>query len=142
MKLITRNNFLSIVCISFTLLVCGKLIMEKITGFTDRFYTENIFACLGFSVVITLILSVHYYLQRYPFIPVFLGQYAVTVGLVVLFVWIDGHFSEHAPSAYRDMIVSVTIPFVIGAAVYYISFFHEIKKANKMLEEIEIVDGE
>jgi predicted tellurium resistance membrane protein TerC len=136
MKLITRKNFLSIVCISFTFIVCGKLIAEKLAGFTDRYYVENIFACLGFSVIITLILSLHYYLQKYPFIPVFLGQYAVTVGLVLLYVWIDGHFSEHSPNAYRDMFISVTIPFIIGAVVYYWSFFREIKKANKMIEEI------
>ena len=136
MKLITRKNFISIVCISFTLIVCGKLILEKLTDFTDKHYTENIFICLGFSVFITLILSLHYYLQRFPFIPVFLGQYAVTVALVFLLVWVSGHFSENSPNAYRDMFISVTIPFICGAAVYYISFFRQIKKANKILEEM------
>lgn len=136
MKLITRKNFISIVCISFTLIVCGKLILEKLTDFTDKYYTENIFTCLGFSVFITLILSLHYYLQRFPFIPVFLGQYAVTVALVFLLVWVSGHFSENSPNAYRDMFISVTIPFICGAAVYYISFFRQIKKANKILEEM------
>ena len=138
MKLITRKNFISIVCISFTLIVCGKLILEKLTDFTDKHYTENIFTCLGFSVFITLILSLHYYLQRFPFIPVFLGQYAVTVALVFLLVWVSGHFSENSPNAYRDMFISVTIPFIIGAAVYYIYFFMQIKKANKMLENIDL----
>ena len=36
MKLINKKNFISIVCISFTLIVCGKLLIEKIAGFTDR----------------------------------------------------------------------------------------------------------
>ena len=136
MKLINRKNFISIVCISFTLIVCGKLLLEKMTGFTDRFYTENIFTCLAFSIIITFILSLHFYLQRFPFIPVFIGQYAVTIGIVCLAIFVGQHFTDFAPSAYRDMIVSVTIPFLIGAVVYYISFFAEIKKANKMLEEM------
>ena len=137
MKLINRNNFFSIVCISFTILVCSKLLLEKMTGFTDKFYTENIFACLGGSFLITFLLSLHYYLQKFPFIPVLLGQYAAAVGAAFLLVWIDGHFSEHSPNAYRDIFFSVTIPFVVGAAVYYFYFFQQIKKANKMIEKME-----
>ena len=66
MKLINRKNFISIVCISFTVLVLVKLIWEKAIGLTDPRYTENIFISLGFSVLITVILAVHYYLQRFP----------------------------------------------------------------------------
>ena len=29
MKIIDRHNFISVVCISFTLIVCGKLLFEK-----------------------------------------------------------------------------------------------------------------
>ena len=36
MKIIDRHNFLSVVCVSFTLIVCGKLLFEKMIGFTDE----------------------------------------------------------------------------------------------------------
>ena len=36
MKLITKHNFFYIVCVSFTLITTGKLLLEKIDGFTDR----------------------------------------------------------------------------------------------------------
>ena len=65
MKLINRKNFVSIVCIFFTLITCGKLLLEKAYNFTDKYYTDNIFTILGFSVLITLILSLHFYLQYY-----------------------------------------------------------------------------
>ncbi len=142
MKLITRKNFISIVCISFTLLVCGKLLFEKAMNFIDVFYTENIFMCLGFSVLITVILSIHYYLRQFPFIPVFLGQYAVTVGIVFLGIWIAGFFTDEAPTAYRDMWVSITIPFMAGALIYYYVFFRQIRKANKLLEEMNNFEEE
>ena len=142
MKLITRKNFISIVCISFTLLVCGKLLLEKAMNFTDVFYTENIFMCLGFSVLGTAVLSVHYYLRQFPFIPVFLGQYAVTVGIVFLGIWIAGFFTEEAPTAYGDMWVSITIPFMAGALIYYLIFFRQIRKANKLLEEMNSLEEE
>lgn len=137
MKLINRSNFISIVCVSFTLIVCGKLLYEKSIGFVDGSYTENIFMCLGISVLATLILSLHYYLQRFPFVPVVIGQYLLLIGVIFAGIWISGHFTKNAPSAYRDMFISVTVPYVIGAIVYYISFFLQIKKANKVFLNLE-----
>lgn len=137
MKLINKKNFVSIVCIFFTLITCGKLLLEKAYGFTDKYYTENIFTVLGFSVLITLILSIHFYLQRFPFLIVFIVQYALTVGIMFLGIFIHGLFSEHAPTAYWDMFISVTIPFLGGALVYYICFFVQIRKANRILAELD-----
>ena len=137
MKLINKHNFISIVCISFTLIVCGKLLLEKSTGFIDRYYTENIFTCLGISILATFVLSLHYYLQRFPFIPVVIGQYLALIGFVFLCIWIMGHFTEYAPTAYKDMFVSITVPYVIGAVVYYISFFVQIKRANEVFSNLE-----
>ena len=83
MKLITRKNFISLVCISFTILVLVKLVWEKASGFTDPHYTENIFMSFGLAVLIPLILAVHYYLQSFPFIPVFIGQYVLAIVIVL-----------------------------------------------------------
>ena len=136
MKLINKRNFVSIVCIFFTLITCGKLLYERALNFTDRYYTDNIFTILGFSVLITLILSLHFYLQKFPFWLVIITQYALTVGIVFLAIFIHGRFSTNAPTAYWDMFVSITIPFLIGALVYYICFFVQIKRANKVLEKL------
>ena len=127
MKLINKRNFVSIVCIFFTLITCGKLLYERALNFTDRYYTDNIFTILGFSVLITLILSLHFYLQKFPFWLVIIAQYALTVGIVFLAIFIHGRFSTNAPTAYWDMFVSITIPFLIGALV---------KRANKVLEKL------
>ena len=136
MKLINKRNFISIVCIFFTLITCGKLLLERAYNFTDRYYTDNIFTILGFSVLITIILSLHFYLQKFPFWLVLIAQYALTVGIVFLAIFIHGRFSTNAPTAYWDMFVSITIPFFIGALVYYICFFIQIKRANKVLEKL------
>ena len=136
MKLINKRNFISIVCIFFTLITCGKLLYERALNFTDRYYTDNIFTILGFSVLITIILSLHFYLQKYPFWLVIIAQYALTVGIVFLAIFIHGRFSSNAPTAYWDMFVSITIPFIFGALVYYICVFLQIKRANKVLEKL------
>lgn len=140
MKIINRNNFISIVCVSFTLIVCGKLLYEKMIGFKDNNYTENIFMCLGISVLAVAILSLHYHLQHLPFIPVVIGQYLLLIGIIFAGIWISGHFTENAPSAYRDMFVSVTVPYVVGAVVYYVSFFLQIRRANEIFLGLDSVD--
>ena len=111
-------------------------INKQALNFTDRYYTDNIFTILGFSVLITLILSLHFYLQKFPFWLVIIAQYALTVGIVFLAIFIHGRFSTNAPTAYWDMFVSITIPFIFGAVVYYICFFVQIKRANKVLEKL------
>ena len=136
MKLINRHNFLSLVCISFTLIVCSKLLLEKLMGFTDSHYTENIFTCLGFSVMITGVLALHYYLQRFPLIPVLIGQYAVITGLVVAMVKVVDAVAGTSTNALWQMLLSVTIPYVISSVIYYIAFFRQVKKANSILSEL------
>ncbi len=136
MKLINKRNFISIVCIFFTLITCGKLLLERAYSFTDRYYTDNIFTILGFSVLITIVLSLHFYLQKFPFWLVLIAQYALTVGIVFLAIFIHGRLSTNAPTAYWDMFKSITIPFIFGAVVYYICFFVQIKRANKVLEKL------
>lgn len=136
MKLINRRNFISTVCVSFTIVVCCKLIIEKLNGVTDRYYTENIFACLGFSVIITAVLALQFYLQKFPLIPVLIGQYAVVAGAAAGIVKLSDSISDTGSDAMAEMIISVTIPFVVGALVYYIKFFRQLKKANRIIVEI------
>ena len=133
MKLINRKNFISIVCISFTLIVCGKLLLEKSMGFIDVHYTENIFACLFFSIIITAILALHFYLQRFPLIPVLIAQYLSVIGVTVGFVKIADMIEKTSTNGMWQMLLSVTIPFVVSAIVYYIAYFRQIKKANDII---------
>ena len=136
MKLINKNNFISIVCISFTLLVCGKLLLEKSMGFTDVHYTENIFTCLFFSVIITAILALHFYMQRFPLIPVLIVQYLSVIGVTAGFVKLADMIGNTSTNAMWQMVLSVTIPFVVSAIVYYITYFKQIKKANDIIAEL------
>ncbi len=136
MKLITRKNFFTIACIAFTLMVTFKLVFEKLMGHVDRYYTENILLCLGFCIMIPAVLSVHYYLQRFPFLPVLIVQYLVVVALTIAIVAIVDTVSGTSTSAFADMIVSVTIPYFVGAFIYYAIFFRQVKKANAILNEL------
>lgn len=137
MKIINKQNFWSIVCIVFTLLLFGKILLEFIVQGVFGNYQENILIMFGLSFLATFVLSQYYRFQKYPLLVVILGQYILLIGVVILITWIGGRFSELHKNAYRDMFLSFTIPYVIGVIIYYATVFHEIKTANEALKEIK-----
>lgn len=132
--MINKHNFWSTVCSIFTCLLFGKIILEGIIGYRDINYVENIITLFVITVVATLILSVHKYLPNTPALLVAVIQYAVLISLVMAAIWIESHFVDMSPNAYRDMFRSVTVPYVLLAGFYYISFFKKIKEANELLK--------
>ncbi|MBD5493562.1 MAG: hypothetical protein HDR12_04045 [Lachnospiraceae bacterium] len=137
MKIIKRQNFWSVVCIVFTLLLFGKILLEFIVQGVFGNYQENILIMFGLSLLATFVLSQYYRFQKYPLLVVILGQYILLIGVVMLITWIGGRFYELHRDAYRDMFLSFTIPYTIGVIIYYAAVFHEIKAANRALKEIK-----
>lgn len=137
MKIINRQNFWSVVCTVFTILLLGKIILEFIIHGIFGNYQENILLMFGFSLLATFILSQYYRFQKYPLLAVILGQYIVLIGIVMLITWINGWFSVLHKNAYRDMFLSFTVPYAIGVVIYYKAVFYEIKCANQTLKEIK-----
>ena len=131
--MIDKHNFWSIVSGIFTCLSIGKIVWESIVGHRDVYYVENILSIFVITVVATFILSLHKYLQNVPVLLVMLIQYALLVGSVMGGIWIGSRLGDVTPNGYRDMFWSVTIPYVVLAGIYYISFFWEVKKANTLL---------
>lgn len=134
--MIDRHNFWSIVAGVFSSLVIGKIILEIAMGQRDAYYIENILTIFVITVVATFILSLHKHLQNVPVMLVMILQYVILIGTVMGGIWIGTKFTDVSPSAYKDMFWSVTIPYVVLAGIYYISFFWEVKSANKMLMEL------
>jgi hypothetical protein len=137
MKLINKKNFLPTVCVVYTVISLSKIIMESIFLNTQDNSYVNFIWILGISVISTYILSLHYYLQRFPLVPVIAGQYLIVLAIVTLGVFIEGQFVPLHVNAYRDMFWSVTIPYIIGALIYYVQFWLEIKKANKLIKDLK-----
>lgn len=137
MGVISKKNFIPTVCVVYTALSLCKIAYEAtLSGNLEHNY-ENFLWMLAISVMATFVLSLHPYLQKLPIWLVILGQYLVLITLISLFVWIEGHFAYLHPDAYGDMFWSVTIPYPLGAAVYYFSFWLKVKKANVILKDLK-----
>lgn len=137
MKLINRKNFIPTVCIVYTILSIFKIVLESLVcGVLDNNY-ENFIWMFAISVIATFALSLHYYLKNFPIWLVMIGQYLVVLALIVLCIWIEGKFFTLHPNAYKDMFWSFTIPYIVGATVYYISFWNEVKRANVIIKYLK-----
>ena len=93
------------------------------------------FSNVFLSLVATFVLSQHYRFQEYPLLLCIVVQYVVLVALVMLVTWLSGRFHPLHEDAYKDMFWSFTVPYLIGVVVYYISLFHDVKRANQSLKK-------
>ena len=133
------KSYLKTVCVVYTCLVLGKVILENVTGRLDGSYGTNFLIMFLIACLATVVLDSYGKLQEFPLIPVIIGQYLVVIGLVLGCVFLADRLglTEITKSGYLDLFFSVTVPYVIGAIVYYVSFFQEIRKANRMIREMQ-----
>ena len=135
MQLINKHNYFSTVCKIFTILIIVKVILEYVTGREDAYYIDNILSMFVITLLATLVLGLHYYLQDLPLIPVIIGQYVILMAVIHGSMSASAHFfgTKYASNGYRDTFITFTIPYVVGATAYYVAFFRECKKANRIV---------
>lgn len=134
--MITRKNYFPSVCVVYTILVLLKIVTETLAGKTDDFYVANLISIFVICCVATFILSLHQLLPNIPLLFVIVGQYVLLIVFIMSALYLASFWSPVSEGGYRDMFVSVSIPYAIIAAIYYINYFHEIKKANEAIQEI------
>ena len=134
MKVIEKHEFWPTVCVCYTLVSLGKIALEFFTRGIFENEQANYVLIFVLCVLGTLVLSQHYRLDRFPMPVVILGQYVVLIAVVFGITWGIGRVVTLGEHAYRDMFRSFTIPYVIGAVVYYAAYFLQVRKVNKMLE--------
>lgn len=142
MKIINKQNFFPTVCVIFTLIVLGKLALEYVVQGMWGNYQGNLLTMFVLSCASVLVLSQYYRFQKYPLLSVILVQYLVLIGGVMLFTWISSYFEPLHENGYRDMFLSFSVPYGIGVAVYYTAMFHEIRTANRALQQIKAENSE
>lgn len=135
--MITKKNFFPTICVVYTILVLTKLILEAAMGYSDTQYTQNLLFMFATSVVAVFILSLHSFLQNVPLLFVIIGQYLLLIALVEGGLLLIGLFSSVSSDGYLEMFLSVSIPYGIGATIYYIEYFRQVKKMNALLQEIQ-----
>lgn len=136
MKVIEKNEFWPTVCVCYTLISLGKIALEYFTQGAWGNEQANFVLIFVICFFATFVLSQHYRLDRFPLPLVIIGQYVVLLAGIFLFLWISGQIVPLGEHAYRDMFRSFTVPYIIGAVVYYAAYFAQVKKANQRLDNL------
>lgn len=136
MRLIHKKNVIPIICISYTILSIVYTVYEIIVTGSMNATQLNIFLFLFLSILGVGVLSQHYRFDRFSPLTMILLQYLLAETVILGGLKIASCFVDIHPDGYRDLSVSFTIPYVIGAVIYYVCLWLEVKKQNRILEQI------
>lgn len=137
MKLITKKNIIPIICITYTVLSISLTIYEIIVNRKMNPTQLNIFLFLILSILGVAVLSQHYRFERFSPLTMIIMQYAIAIAVILASLKIASFFVDIHPDGYRDMTLSFSVPYIIGVIIYYIALRLEVKKQNKLLENIK-----
>lgn len=137
MKLITKKNIIPIICITYTVLSISLTIYEIIVNGKMNSTQLNIFLFLILSILGVAVLSQHYRFEMFSPLAMIVMQYAIAVAIILISLKTASFFVDIHPDGYRDMTLSFSLPYIIGAIIYYIALRLEVRKQNKLLENIK-----
>ncbi|MCI8781631.1 MAG: hypothetical protein HFH70_13310 [Lachnospiraceae bacterium] len=61
----------------------------------------------------------------------------IAIAIILASLKTASYFTEIHPNGYRDMALSFSVPYFIGAVIYYISLRLEVRKQNRIIEKIK-----
>jgi len=64
-------------------------------------------------------------------------QYLIAIAVILISLKAASYVTDIHPNGYRDLTVSFSIPYVIGAIIYYIHLWLQVRKQNRILEKIK-----
>lgn len=137
MKLINKRNVIPIICITYTVVSVTSTIFEIIYKSEMNPTQLNMFLFLILSILGVGVLSQHYRFERFSPLTMIILQYVIAVAVLVISLWIASFFVDIHPDGYKDMTLSFSIPYIIGAVIYYICLRLEVKEQNRLLRNIK-----
>ncbi len=137
MKLVNRKNLIPVICITYTVVSVSLTIIETLIKREINATQLNIFMFLLLSILGVGVLSQHYRLERFSPLVMVIIQYFVAVVIILVSLKAASYFTYVHPDGYKDMVISFSVPYFIGAVIYYISLILEVRKQNRILEKIK-----
>ena len=141
MRIINKKNVIPIICITYTVISIGYTIFEIIINGKMNPTQLNIFLFLVLSILGVAVLSQHYRFNLFSPLAMIIMQYMIAEIIILASLKIASFFVDIHPDGYRDMTLSFSVPYLIGALIYYIRLRLEVKKQNQLLRIIKEQKG-
>ena len=135
------KSYLLELCCSYTIVSAGGAIINIMAG-TDT-NNVNVIMMFIFCNIAVFVLSIHKFFEKLSPLAMIVIQYVVACALCSLAVYIGTFFyGPVTPRGWFELFRSFTIPYVIGAALYYYRLWDDAKKQQNLLKEIQELNEE
>lgn len=132
-----RFEIFTSICVAYTLISLFNAMLHLLMG-QQMIPAHNGVMMFVWTSIAVVVLSLHVYFERWAPIVMILCQYAIALVLVIGSVWLWSRFTMLHPDAYRDAFLSFSIPYAIGAVIYYIDVFRSAHRQNQWIQEIRL----
>lgn len=131
------KEYLLSVCVVYTILSLLKILLEGVGQKQDPYYIMNFGLLFMITCFATFVLFMHRIFHKVPLLFIMIVQYLVVIGGVMLGIFVMSNLVDVSPDVYREMFLQITIPYIVLAGIYYVSYFQDVKKANRNLRELK-----
>ena len=130
------KNYLLELCCSYTIVSVAGAIINMIFGYQTN--NVNVVMMFIFCNIAVFVLSIHKLFDAFSPLAMIIIQYVIALGLCFLVIFIASLIIEPvSPRGWFEFFRSFTIPYIIGAALYYYRLYKEAKDQDKMIKEIQ-----
>ena len=135
MKILKGIEIPICICISYTIISVAVAILNLALGY-EQTHNLNAIAMFLWTSIAVLVLSIHHWFDEWLPLAMIVVQYVIAMGLVLLVTFVLARIDGISEGGYIDAVRSFTIPYIIGALVYYISLFRAAGRQDKIIQEI------
>ena len=130
------KSYLLELCCSYTIVSVIGAIINMIFGYQTN--NVNVVMMFIFCNIAVFVLSIHKLFDAFSPLAMIIIQYVIALGLCFLVIFIASLIIEPvSPRGWFEFFRSFTIPYVIGAGLYYYRLYREAKDQDKMIKEIQ-----
>ena len=130
------KSYLLELCCSYTIVsVAGALINMAMGTETNN---ANVVLMFIFCNIAVFVLSIHKFFEKLSPLAMIIIQYVVALVLCTGAILIATLFwGPVTPRGWFEFFRSFTIPYIIGAALYYYRLYREARDQDEMIKEIQ-----
>ncbi len=129
------ENLAFMIFFSYTVVSVTGVIANMIAG--TEINNFNVLLMFVLCVIASFVLSLSGLFENVSPLLMMIIQYIVACGLGAVVVFIVSLFEPVSPRGWFELFRSFTIPYIILAAIYYISVFADTKKKDAQIKEIQ-----
>ena len=130
------KSYLLELCCSYTIVSVIGAIINMIFGYQTN--NVNVVMMFIFCNIAVFVLSIHKLFDAFSPLAMIIIQYVIALGLCFLVIFIASLIIEPvSPRGWFEFFRSFTIPYIIGAALYYYRLWADAKKQQELIKEIQ-----